>query len=93
MKQYRAALFVFVLPAAVAVAGVVQLVREDGSAAAQAGLVPMAPDERVHEQPPLELVRALLRRGDALTDELKVSSALRPARGAVPPEPHLPQGD
>jgi hypothetical protein len=91
MKQYRAALFVFVVPALLAVAGLVQLVREDDSAMTQARFVPMAPDERVHEQPPLEALRALLRRSDSPADELKVSSALRPARGAVPPEPNLPR--
>ena len=93
MKQYRAALFVFVVPAVLAVAGVVQLVREDGSAAAQGRFLPMAPDERVVEQPPLEAMRALLRRTDSPSDELQVSSALRPARRVVPPKADLARRD
>jgi len=90
MKQYRAALFVFVVPALLAVCGVVQLVRDERSAVAQARFVPLAPDERVLEQPPLEAVRALLQRPEVDPDDPATArAALRPGRRAVPSEADL----
>jgi hypothetical protein len=94
MKQYRAALFVFVVPAVLAVAGVVQLVREDRSGVAQARFVPMAVDEHLRAQPPLEAVRALLRRPEVDPDDPATArAALQPARRAAPLEADLARRD